>query len=86
VLSEMSNDVGARNIDFVRHYVHEEGFRVLSEDLGDVHARRVVYFPQSGRMRVRTINATPDETLVARERLYLRQLDAAPADGEIELF
>ena len=86
VLSEMSNDVGARNIDFVRQYVHEEGFKVVSEDLGDVHARRVVYFPQSGRMRVRKLNAVPDETLVARERQYLRQLDTAPPEGEIELF
>ena len=86
VLSEMSNDVGARNIDFVRRYVREEGFHVLNEDLGDVHARRVVYFPQSGRMRVRKLNVTPDETLVARERQYLRQLDTTPTEGEIELF
>ena len=86
VLSEMSNDVGARNIDFVRQYVRDEGFRVLSEDLGDVHARRVVYFPQSGRMRVRKLNAVPDETLVARERQYLRQLDSTPTEGGIELF
>jgi chemotaxis protein CheD len=86
VLSEMSNDIGARNIDFVRQYVHDEGFKVVSEDLGDVHARRVVYFPQSGRMRVRKLNAVPDETLVARERQYLRQLDTAPPEGEIELF
>lgn len=86
VLSEMSNDVGARNIDFVRRYVREEGFHVVNEDLGDVHARRVVYFPQTGRMRVRKLNATPDETLVARERQYLRQLDTAPAEGDIELF
>jgi chemotaxis protein CheD len=81
----MDNDIGSRNIEFVRHYVHEEGFKVLSEDLGDVYARRVVYFPQTGRMRVRKLNQTPDETLVARERQYLRQLDA-PAEGEIELF
>lgn len=86
VLSEMSNDIGARNIDFVRQYVHDEGLKLLSEDLGDVHARRVVYFPQSGRMRVRKLNVTPDETLVVRERQYLRQLDTAPPEGEIELF
>jgi len=36
-------------------------------------------------MRVRKLNTTPDETLVARERQYLRQLDT-PAEGEIELF
>ncbi len=85
VLTELRNDIGARNIEFVRQYVREEGFKVVSEDLGDVFARRVVYFPQSGRMRVRKLNTTPDETLVARERQYLRQLDT-PAEGEIELF
>jgi chemotaxis protein CheD len=85
VLTEMSNDIGARNIDFVRQYVREEGFKVLNEDLGDVHARRVVYFPQSGRLRVRRINVGRDETLVAQERQYLAQLDQG-TEGEIELF
>jgi chemotaxis protein CheD len=85
VLTEMSNDIGARNIDFVRRYVRDEGFRVLNEDLGDVHARRVVYFPQSGRLRVRKLNAGRDETLVAQERQYLAQLDQG-TEGEIELF
>ena len=51
-----------------------------------MHARRVVYFPQSGRMRVRKLNTVPDETLVARERQYLRQLDSTPTEGGIELF
>jgi chemotaxis protein CheD len=86
VLTEMSNDVGARNIDFVRQYVRDEGFKVLNEDLGNVFARRVVYFPQTGRMRVRKLTAGRDETLVAQERQYLRQLDTSPPDGEIELF
>jgi len=81
----MDNDVGARNIEFVRQYVHDEGYKVLSEDMGDVHPRRVVYFPQSGRMRVRKLNTQPDETLVARERQYLKQLDKG-TEGEIELF
>jgi chemotaxis protein CheD len=86
VLSEMSNDVGARNIEFVRDYVRSEGFIVLNEDLGDVFARRVVYFPQTGRLRVKKLTAGRDDTLVARERQYLRQLDRNIPEGEIELF
>jgi chemotaxis protein CheD len=86
VLAEISTDIGARNIDFVRQYVAAEGFRVLGEDLGDVHPRRVVYFPQSGRMRVRKLTAGRAETLAARERQYLELLDANPVDGEVELF
>lgn len=86
VLAEMTTDIGARNIEFVRQFVAQEGFKVLNEDLGDTFARRVVYFPQSGRMRVRKLMHGRDETLVAREREYLQQLDRAPIEGEIELF
>ena len=86
VLSEMSNDVGARNIEFVRQYVRDEGFKVLNEDLGDVFARRVFYFPQTGRLRVKKLNAGRDESLVAQERQYLQELDRSPSEGDVELF
>jgi chemotaxis protein CheD len=86
VLAEMSTDIGARNIQFVRDYVRDEGFKVLGEDLGDVFARKVVYFPESGRIRVRKLNATSDLLLAQRERQYLNELDSHPVDGEVELF
>jgi chemotaxis protein CheD len=66
--------------------VAAEGFRVLGEDLGDVHPRRVMYFPESGRMRVRKLTSGRADTLAARERQYLQLLDASPVDGEVELF
>ena len=86
VLAEMTTDIGARNIQFVREYVRDEGFKVLGEDLGDVFARRVVYFPESGRIRVRKLNAHADRSLAQRERQYLTELDTKPVDGEVELF
>jgi chemotaxis protein CheD len=86
VLAEMTTDIGARNIDFVCQYVRDEGFKVLSEDLGDVYARRVMYFPQTGRMRVRQLVSGRDPNLATRERQYMEQLDAKPVEGEIELF
>jgi chemotaxis protein CheD len=86
VLAEMTTDIGARNIAFVRDYVREEGFNVLGEDLGDVFARKVIYFPQTGRIRVRKLNAHLDRSLAQRERQYLSELDAKPVGGEVELF
>jgi len=86
VLAEMTTDIGARNIQFVRDYVREEGFKVLGEDLGDVFARKVVYFPESGRIRVRKLNAHSDRSLAQRERQYLSELDTNPVDGDVELF
>jgi chemotaxis protein CheD len=86
VLADMTTDIGARNIEFVRHYVAAEGFKVLGEDLGDVFPRRVVYFPETGRIRVRKLSTGRDETLVARERQYQQQLDTKPVEGDVELF
>src|SRR4051794_37663685 len=86
VLAEMTTDIGARNIAFVREYVREEGFKVLGEDLGDVHARKVIYFPETGRIRVRKLNARSDQSLAQRERAYLTELDTKPEEGDVELF
>ena len=86
VLAEMTTDIGARNIEFVREYVAAEGFKVLGEDLGDVFPRKVLYFPQTGRIRVRKLSSGRDETLAARERQYLQQLDTKPVENEVELF
>jgi chemotaxis protein CheD len=86
VLADMSTDIGARNIEFVRDYMKDEGFHVAVEDLGDHYPRRVVYFPQSGRMRVRKLTAVRDTGLVAQEREYLQKLGSTDVAGEIELF
>jgi len=86
VLAAMSTDIGARNIEFVRQYVHDEGFNVVAEDLGDIYPRKVVYFPDSGKIRVKRFSAATDQSLADRERRYLDELDSKSISGEVELF
>ena len=86
VLAELTTDIGGRNIEFVRQYVHDEGYKVVGEDLGDVYARKVIYFPESGRIRVRKLKSSRDQMLVERERNYMQELDQKPVEGEVELF
>lgn len=81
VLAEMNTDIGLRNVEFVREFVRQQGLQVRGEDLGGAHARRVLYFPRAGRLRVRELTAAPDSTVISRERLYLREL-AGAADGK----
>lgn len=85
VLANMTN-VGQRNIDFVKEYIRVEGLKLLAEDVGDVFPRKVQYLPLSGRVRVKKLRATFNRTVVAREQDYLRNIDAQPAAGEIDLF
>jgi chemotaxis protein CheD len=86
VLPDMSTDIGERNIAFVRKFIEREGYQVLGEDLGDRFARRVVYFPQTGRIRVRKLVPGRDENFAVQEQAYLRHLGTAPIEGDIELF
>jgi chemotaxis protein CheD len=86
VLAAMSTDIGARNIDFVRQYVKDEGFNVVGEDLGDIFPRKVIYFPDTGKIRVKKFAAAKDQTVAERERSYLNELDSKPIGGDVELF
>ncbi len=86
VLAEMTTDIGARNIEFVRQYVADEGFKVLGEDLGDVYPRRVVYFPQTGRIRVRKLSSGRDEILAATRAAIPAAARHQAGRGDVELF
>jgi chemotaxis protein CheD len=78
-------DVGARNIRFVKQYVLVEGFRVVGEDLGDLYPRKVLYDPSTGSAQVKRLPRS-DGHVVADETRYMRDIDATPVGGDIELF
>jgi len=75
-----------RNIEFARSFVRTEGFEVAAEDLGGDHPRKIVFFPASGRVLVKKLQSLHNDTLVARERRYVRELEQKPVAGDIELF
>jgi len=79
-------DVGMRNIAFARDYIATEGLRVTSEDMGDVFPRMVVYFPATGRVRVKRLRSLHNNTIVEQETQYLQTIEEKPVSGDIELF
>jgi chemotaxis protein CheD len=80
-------DVGQRNIDFVRNYLRTEGLSAVAEDLGDIHPRRVAYFPATGKVRVLRLPPLEATAIVDRERQYLDDIGArAGRGGDVELF
>ncbi len=85
VLDAMT-DIGARNIEFVRAYMKQEGFRVLGEDLGGEHPRKVMFHPASGNARVKKLTRTKPAEIAERERRYSKRIESAPSSGDIELF
>ena len=87
VLSGFHSDpIGTRNARFVLEYLAAEHIPVMAQDLGDIHARKVGFYPQSGRTLVRRLPATRDDGIVDAERALYGRLTRAPASGGVELF
>jgi len=88
VLASMSKiDVGQQNISFIQHYVELEKLMVASEDLGDIYPRKVLYFPQTGRVLMKKLRKVHNDTLEKREKRYKEQLHQERIDAnDIELF
>jgi chemotaxis protein CheD len=80
-----ATDIGARNIDFVHDYLRTEGLRAVAEDLGGIYPRRVAYFPDTGKVRVRRLQPLAAPTIAASERRYLSDIGAGHG-GDVELF
>src|SRR5690606_25888335 len=81
------DDVGAKNIEFVRQFLADEGYSLSGEDLGGSYARRVLFKPHSGRAFIKRLDSDVGAN-VAREELALarrRVVVPAPVD-DIELF
>lgn len=75
VLAAMhQTNIGERNGQFVLNYLKMEGIPVLAQDLGDVQARRISYFPRDGRVMVRKMNPhTRAGEIIAKREVAVAQ-------------
>ena len=85
ILQNMT-DVGLRNITFARDYLKTEGITASVEDVGDIFPRMVVYFPATGRVRVKRLRSLHNNTIAEEEIRYLKTVEEKPVSGDIELF
>lgn len=83
---KMMTDVGKKNINFIKEYLHTEGYEFVSEDVGDIYPRKVRYLPKTGKMLIKKLNSLHNDTIVKREEDYMHDLEVIPVAGEVELF
>ncbi|QHQ36887.1 chemoreceptor glutamine deamidase CheD [Algicella marina] len=67
-----ANNVGQQNAEFVVSYLRDEGIRLLASDLGGDRARRVFYFPETGKARVLSLS-NRDSAQAGQAELTLEQ-------------
>jgi chemotaxis protein CheD len=86
VISGMhSMNIGERNTAFVLDYLNAERIPIVSQDVRDIHPRKVCFLPASGKAMVKRLASTNHEALIDQERSALRSTDTA-AGGSVELF
>lgn len=73
------SDVGARNADFIMRFLEAEGISCLNHSLGGTHARRVEFWPDSGRARQKLLRESAEKV-----DLPLPTVDRG--DAGVELF
>jgi chemotaxis protein CheD len=82
-----STMIGERNIAFVHDYLANEGIPVAAEDVGGDWPRRIHYFPQTGRVRLRRLHRKDDMRIADQEQQYVSKASQIlPSDDNIELF
>ena len=85
ILANMT-DVGMRNILFVREYLKTEKLRLVAEDVGDTFPRMTIYFPATGKARVKRLRSLHNNVISSQENTYMASVLKKPVSGDIELF
>ncbi len=87
VLTAQIMDIGARNIEFALDYVKREGLKLVGQDLGAECARKVRFFPSTGRVQMKHVHMTRNDVLAERELTYKQSLSKTnELAGSVELF
>ncbi|HTT39595.1 MAG TPA: chemoreceptor glutamine deamidase CheD [Burkholderiales bacterium] len=78
--------IGESNARFIVDYLSKEGIRVAASDLLDQCARKIYFFPATGRVLVKKLRQLQNDTVLAREQDYRQQLNRTEVSGGVELF
>lgn len=83
--SKNKETIGERNACFARQYLATENIPVVAEDVMGDHARKIYFFTDSGKVRVREIL---QDAARLQEQRYSDTLAPKPAAGDsnVELF
>jgi len=82
-----SMNVGERNTKFVLDYLATERIPVVSQDVLDIHPRKVCFFPTSGKALVKRLAHAHPETLAVEERKgSAAAVVRSTSGGSVDLF
>jgi chemotaxis protein CheD len=79
-------DIGQRNIIFVYDFLRKEGLDIVASDVVHIYSRKILYFPDTGAVKVSRITTTKNVTIINREKGYMDSIREQGSSSNIELF
>jgi chemotaxis protein CheD len=67
-------NVPESNIDFVRAFLKMEQVEIIKEDVGGYSGRKILYFPDTGKVLLKRLKSTVDSKIIEAENLYKKKL------------
>lgn len=80
----VNTDVGRANIEFVNRFFADERITITSADVGDTVARRLRYWPLTGRVQLMRMPIASARSIVEEEARAATRI--TPSAGTVELF
>ena len=82
VLTNASSfNIGARNAQFVLEFLATEGIPLIAQDLEDVVARKVLFYPRSGRALVKRLAGAANTHVITSEIAYSADIEQRSSSG-----
>jgi len=67
-------NVPESNIDFVRAFLKMEQIEIIKEDVGGYTGRKVLFFPDTGKVLLKRLKSTVDSKIIEAEQAYKTKL------------
>src|SRR3954470_21604201 len=78
LINSALTDVGAKNVEFVHEFLHNEGYELAGEDVGGTYARRVMFKPHSGRAFIKRLDSNAATNVATEELAIVHRRAVAP--------
>lgn len=80
-----SNAIGEKNIKFVKSFLEAEQITLKGEDVGGDTARRLHFFPDTGKAMIRKLRRKEDMVILDKEKEYQEKLIQKEATQTVEV-
>lgn len=89
-LLDNSQQIGIKNITFVKDFLKREGMKIIGEDVGGNTPRRLHFYPDTGKAMLRKLQRQDDLKIIQEEKEYIskvkRTIEKPKDDDDITLF